>query len=72
MKKNIGSIDRLTRLLASIAVAIPFVTGLVSREVGIILLAISLILFLTSTTGFCPLYSIFGLNTSSKINRTEL
>lgn len=66
MKKNIGSIDRLTRLLASIALAIPFVTGLVSREAGTILIAISVITFLTSVTGICPLYSLFGLNTSSK------
>jgi len=66
MKKNIGSIDRLSRLLISIALAIPFVTGLVPGQAGNILLAISGIIFLTSLSGFCPLYGIIGFNSSSK------
>ncbi len=63
MKKNVGSADKIIRLvIAAIFVALYF-TNTVTGTLGIILLVLAGVFSLTSAIGFCPLYSIFGLST---------
>ena len=63
MKKNMGSTDRLVRLLLSFAMATLALTGLVTGTLGIILLAAAGIFLLTSIVGMCPIYTLIGVNT---------
>ena len=63
MKKNMGSTDRLLRLLLSFAMATLALTGLVTGTLGIILLAAAGIFLLTSIVGMCPIYTLIGVNT---------
>lgn len=57
MKKNVGSVDKVVRLIA----------GLVIIAFGILYQSwwglIGIILLFTSTTGWCPAYLPFGVST---------
>jgi len=62
MKKNMGSSDRIIRLLLAVVFAVLFFTNTVTRIAGIILLVLAAVFVLTSLINFCPLYSMMGLN----------
>ena len=63
MKKNVGSIDKVVRLLLAAILIVLFITNVVSGIVGYILLALAAIFVLTSLINFCPIWAIFGINT---------
>lgn len=66
MKKNMGGVDKLIRLVvAAIFVALNLLE-VVSGTLGIVLLALAGIFALTSLISFCPLYLPFGINTTPK------
>lgn len=60
MKWNIGSIDRILRLVAGIGIAIG---GVIFESywglIGVVLIA-------TAVFRFCPLYVLLGINTNKK------
>ncbi|MEO7989541.1 MAG: DUF2892 domain-containing protein [Chryseolinea sp.] len=63
MKKNMGSADRIIRvIIAAIMVTFSF-TGIISGMWGLVLIALSAIFVLTSLVSFCPMYLPFGLST---------
>ncbi|MFY8126938.1 MAG: YgaP family membrane protein [Chitinophagaceae bacterium] len=63
MKRNIGTTDKIIRLLIASTIAILYFTKQVSGVIAIVLGIISLILMLTSFINFCPLYTILKINT---------
>lgn len=66
MKKNMGTIDKVIRILVAVVLAILFYTNVISGTLGIILLVLAGVFVLTSLISFCPLYWPFGINTGSK------
>jgi len=63
MKPNMGTTDRIFRLmLAAVFVALYF-TGTVSGTLGIVLLVLAGVFALTALVRFCPLYTLVGINT---------
>ena len=68
MKKNMGIIDRVIRVLIAIVIAILYFAGILSGVLAIVLLLLSGIFVLTSLFGICPLYMPFGLKTIAKNN----
>lgn len=66
MKKNMGSADRIFRMLVAIAIVILYFTNQVSGTTAIILLALAGIFILTSAIGICPLYMPFGISSRKK------
>ena len=66
MKKNMGGIDRIIRLILAIAVLVLYVTGNISGTLALILGIFAVIFFLTSVVGFCPLYVLFNISTIKK------
>lgn len=66
MKTNMGSFDRIARILIALVIAALYFTDTVTGSTGIILLVLGAIFVLTSLISFCPLYTIFGINTCSK------
>lgn len=66
MKKNMGTLDRIIRLIIAAAVAILFFTDVINGAWAIVLLVLAGIFLLTSLIGFCPLYTIFGASTCPK------
>jgi hypothetical protein len=65
MKKNMGSVDKLLRLIVAAIIVVLYFMGNISGTLGIVLLVIAVIFTLTSFISFCPLYVPFGINTCS-------
>ena len=63
MKKNMGSADRIIRIILAIVFAALYFTGTVTGTLGIVLLVLGAVFLLTSLVSSCPLYSIVGLST---------
>ena len=66
MKKNMGTTDRMIRVIIAIVVSILFFTQTITGTIGLILLVLSGIFLATSFISFCPLYVPFGINTCKK------
>ena len=63
MKSNMGSADRIIRLILALIVLVLFLTDIISGTLGWILIAIAAIFTLTSMINFCPLYTFFKIST---------
>lgn len=70
MKKNMGTIDRIARLLIAVVVIGLYMGNVISGTLAIVLLVLSGIFILTSFTSFCPLYLPFGISTLKHKNKT--
>lgn len=66
MKKNMGTLDKLTRIFLALIVAILYFTGTISGVTAIILGVVAVIFMFTSLIGTCPIYLPFGLSTKKK------
>ena len=66
MKKNMGSIDKVVRIVLAIVAVILFFTNVVTGTWGIVLLVVAAVFVLTSLFSFCPLYLPFGISTCKK------
>jgi hypothetical protein len=66
MKKNIGTVDKVIRILVAFVVVILYFINVISGTLAIILLALSAIFVLTSLVSFCPLYFPLSLSTRKK------
>jgi hypothetical protein len=66
MKKNMGMIDRILRVLLALTVAVLYYNNVLSGTAAIILLIFAGIFLLTSLVGTCPLYMPFKFSTKSK------
>ena len=62
MKKNMGTADRIIRLLIAAIITTLYLTNIISGTVGIILLVLAGVFVLTSLVSFCPLYTMFGIS----------
>lgn len=69
MAKNVGSADKVIRLIAGvILIALPFVSGLAlfeSSTTTIVAAAVGAVLIGTALFNFCPLYRLLGIRTCS-------
>lgn len=63
MKKNMGTADRVIRLIIAATVGVLFFTGIIPGTLGIVLLILAGVFVLTSLISFCPLYSLVGIRT---------
>jgi len=66
MKKNVGTIDRIVRVIVAILVIVLYVTGAITGTLAIVLLVLSAIFILTSAISFCPLYFPLHISTAKK------
>ena len=66
MKKNMGSTDKLMRILFAFLVGVLYYTKAIEGNVAIVLGALAAIFVLTSFISFCPLYLPFGISTCKK------
>ena len=63
MKKNMGNIDRIVRIIIAAVFAYLYFSGTVTGTLGIVLLVVGAVFLLTSLVGVCGLYSVVGVNT---------
>jgi hypothetical protein len=66
MKKNMGSIDKVVRIVAALVIAGLYFGNIISGTLAIVLLVVAGIFILTSFMSFCPLYLPLGISTCKK------
>jgi uncharacterized membrane protein len=66
MTQNMGTVDRIVRLVFAVLVVVLYFTNVISGVVAIILGVLALVFLLTSLVGFCPLYAPFKFSTRKK------
>lgn len=63
MKKNMGSADRMIRIAIAAIIAVLYFMNVISGTWALILGVLAIVFVLTSFISFCPLYTLFGINT---------
>jgi len=63
MKKNMGTADRVFRVVVAAIIATLYFTGTLTGTLGLVLLVLAGVFVATSLVSFCPLYSLVGLST---------
>lgn len=63
MKKNMGTADRIIRVVIAAIVGILYSASVISGTLGMVLLILAGVFVLTSLISFCPLYAPFGIKT---------
>jgi len=66
MKKNMGTVDKVIRVLVAVIILVLYFTHIVSGILAVILLILAGVFVVTSLLGFCPLYLLLGLSTRKK------
>lgn len=66
MKPNMGTVDKVVRILVAIVIAGLYFTNQISGTIAIVLLVLAAVFILTSFMSFCPLYLPFGISTRKK------
>jgi fatty acid desaturase len=66
MKKNMGSADRIIRIIIAAVLTSLYFNGIISGLWGILLIVLALVFVATSFMSFCPLYLPFNINTCKK------
>jgi len=66
MKTNESGTDRVIRIIVGIILIIVGWLALGNNALGVILDIIGIILIITGITGFCLLYTLFGMSTKKK------
>jgi len=63
MTKNMSNADKGVRIVIAIAVALLYYFNVIQGTLAYILMAVAIILLITSLVNFCPLYKLLGINT---------
>jgi hypothetical protein len=63
MKKNIGSADRIIRVVTAIIFLALTLTGMIGGIIALVLSVVGIVLVVTSFIGYCPLYVTLGIST---------
>jgi hypothetical protein len=62
MKKNVGTTDKIIRLLIAVLLFVLYFTGVVTGGLGIGALVVAGVLVATSLISFCGLYALIGIS----------
>ncbi len=63
MKPNMGTADRVIRLIIAAVVLGLYFAGKITGTLGVILVILAAVFTLTAFVSFCPLYLPFGIRT---------
>jgi hypothetical protein len=64
MTKNLGTADRIVRVLLAITFAVLYFTGTITGTFGLVLVVLGGIFLATSLISWCPIYAVLGIKTS--------
>ncbi|MEE9523250.1 MAG: DUF2892 domain-containing protein [Thermodesulfovibrionales bacterium] len=63
MKKNMGKVDRILRIIAAIIIGILILMGTIKGTLAIIFGIFAVAFLITSTISWCPAYVTLGIST---------
>ena len=66
MKKNMGTVDRVLRVIIAIAIGVLYYTNRISGVLAIILGIVAVAFLITSFVSWCPAYDPLGISTCKK------
>jgi hypothetical protein len=66
MKNNVGNTDKIVRLVVALILGGLYFGEVVTGTLGLVFLVIAAVMIITSLSGFCPLYALFGMNTCER------
>jgi hypothetical protein len=66
MDANMGSADRLIRLIVAVAIGVLYYMNIISGTLAIVLGIVAAAFILTSLVSVCPIYMPFKFSTKSK------
>jgi hypothetical protein len=66
MKKNVGTIDKVVRLLLALTLGVLVYLKVISGTLAYISLGLAVVFFVTSLINFCPIWMALGINTGKK------
>ena len=69
MKQNMGTLDRVGRLILAVIVGILYFTGQITGTAAIVLGVFAAAFILTSAVGHCPLYTPLKISTKKEENK---
>jgi len=64
LQSNVGSIDRVVRIVIGIALVAAAVSGTLAGPALILAGIVAAIMMVTGAVGFCPLYWLLGISTA--------
>ena len=64
--KNMGSLDRVLRIVVALVLAYLAATGVVVGGIAVGAWVVAAIFLVTSLIGFCPAYRLIGVDTCGK------
>ncbi len=65
MKKNVGSVDKIVRIIIAIVAGyFAYNGGFEAAWVGYVLYAVTAIMLLTAVVGTCPIYMALGMKSN--------
>jgi hypothetical protein len=65
-EKNVGTIDRVVRIIVGIAFLAGFALNMVAAPLSYLVALVGLIALVTGAIGTCPAYSVLGISTIGK------
>ena len=66
MKANMGTADKVIRILVAVVIAALYFMGTITGTLAIVLMVLAVVFVATSFVSFCPLYLPFGISTKKK------
>lgn len=63
MTKNVGTVDRVIRLLVAAGVAYAIYTGAITMLMAIILGILAAVFVITAFISWCPIWAMLGIRT---------
>jgi Inner membrane protein YgaP-like, transmembrane domain len=66
MKKNVGSADKIVRILLAVLFAVLILTNAVSGWLAIVLGILAVVFLLTALLNFCPIWLALKISTAKK------
>lgn len=66
MKANIGSTDKIARIILAIIFILLYFLHIVTGVAGLIFLILAIVFLLTAFLNFCPIWHFLGISTTKK------
>ncbi len=66
MTKNVGSTDKIIRIVLALVLGYLYYSGVLTGTMGIIAVVVGAIALFTAVVNYCPLYSVIGMKTTKK------
>ncbi len=66
MTKNVGTLDRIVRIVAFVVIAVMILTKALTGAAAVVLGIVALSLLITALVAFCPLYPVLKISTAKK------